>query len=75
MGCQSNRHLPLQVSDIWHKIKGHIGPNLAFFYGGHDLGRRATKKKKKKNFCTHGIQNSAFLQRYSYNAGITTALA
>jgi hypothetical protein len=38
----------LQVSDIWHKIKGHIGPNLAFPYGGHDLGRRATKKKKKK---------------------------
>jgi hypothetical protein len=34
----------LQVSDIWHKIKGHIGPNLAFLYGGHDLGRRATKK-------------------------------
>jgi hypothetical protein len=37
----------LQVSDIWHKIKGHIGPNLAFLYGGHDLGRRATKKIKK----------------------------
>jgi hypothetical protein len=36
------------VSDIWHKIKGHIGPNLAFLYGGHDLGRRATKKKRKK---------------------------
>jgi hypothetical protein len=35
------------VSDIWHKIKGHIGPNLAFLYGGHDLGRRATKKIKK----------------------------
>jgi hypothetical protein len=35
----------LQVSDIWHKIKGHIGPNLAFLYGGHNLGRRATKKE------------------------------
>jgi hypothetical protein len=35
----------LQMSDIWHKIKGHIGPNLAFLYGGHDLGRRATNKK------------------------------
>jgi hypothetical protein len=22
----------LQVSDFWHKIKGHIGPNLAFPY-------------------------------------------
>jgi hypothetical protein len=44
MGCQSNRHLPLQVSDIWHKIKGHIGPNLAFLYGGHDLGWKAIKK-------------------------------
>jgi hypothetical protein len=34
----------LQVSEIWHKIKGYIGPNLAFLYGGHNLGRRATKK-------------------------------
>jgi hypothetical protein len=34
----------LQVSDIWHKIKGHIAPNLAFLYGGQDLGRMATKK-------------------------------
>jgi hypothetical protein len=34
----------LQVSDSLHKIKGRIGPNLAFLYGGHDLGRRATKK-------------------------------
>jgi hypothetical protein len=33
----------LQVSDFWHKLKGHIGPNLAFLYGGHYLGRRATK--------------------------------
>jgi hypothetical protein len=34
----------LQVSDFWHKIKGRIGPNLAFLYGGHNLGWRATKK-------------------------------
>jgi hypothetical protein len=69
MGCQSNRHLPLQVSDIWHKIKGHIGPNLAFFYGGHDLGRRATKKKKKKIFVP-----TAFKTVHFYNA-IATMLA
>jgi hypothetical protein len=36
----------LQVSDLWHKIKGQISPNLAFLYGGHDLGRRATTNKK-----------------------------
>jgi hypothetical protein len=40
----------LQVSDICHKIKGHIGPNLVFLYGGHDMGRRATTKKRKKTF-------------------------
>jgi hypothetical protein len=44
----------LQVSDIWHKIKCHIGPNLAFLYGGHDLGWRATKTKtKKKGMATY----------------------
>jgi hypothetical protein len=39
------------VSDIWHKIKGHTGPNLAFLCGGLDLGRRATKReeREKKN--------------------------
>jgi hypothetical protein len=36
------------VSDIWHKIKCHIGPNPAFLYGGHDLGRRATTTTTKK---------------------------
>jgi hypothetical protein len=30
--------------DPWHKIKDHIGPNLAFLYGGHDLVSRATNK-------------------------------
>jgi hypothetical protein len=37
MGCQSKTSA-LQVSDFWHKIKGRIGPNMAFLYGGHNLG-------------------------------------
>jgi hypothetical protein len=39
----------LQVSDIWHNIKGHIGPNLAFLYEGHNQGRRATITKQKRS--------------------------
>jgi hypothetical protein len=53
-GVPEQQTSALQVSDIWHKIKGHIGPNLAFLYGGHDLGRRATKKYMVVDILTTG---------------------
>jgi hypothetical protein len=53
----------MQVSDIWHKMKGHIGPNLAFLYGGHDLERRATTAKKVLSPVVHDRQQD-FLDKH-----------
>jgi hypothetical protein len=39
----------MQVSDIWNKIKGHIGPNLAFLYIWRSQSGKEGKKRKKEH--------------------------
>jgi hypothetical protein len=49
------------LADSWHKIKGHIGQNLAFIDGGHDLRRRATNKKNKKKIANFSPKMESIL--------------